>query len=68
MLELWYQALHAKYGIVVRTSNRERLKNKLYALRADAKDEDLSKVSIVMSPTSQDEIWLVKNGKQNGKA
>lgn len=67
MLELWYKALHAKYGIVVRTSDRERLRNKLYVLRAASEDKDIEGISIIMSPTSQNEIWLIKR-KPNGQA
>lgn len=63
MLEYWYAALQSKYGIVLRTDNVINLKQKLYSIRKEIGDPDLMKVSIIQSPTSTDELWLVKNGK-----
>jgi hypothetical protein len=60
MLEYLYQALRSARGIVLRTSDRERLRQKLYAARRDAGDTDLDVIALVPSPTSEEELWLVK--------
>jgi len=59
LIDLLYQALQAEHGIVVRTSNVERLRAKLYAERK--KDPDLLALSIVISRTQPDtEILIVR--------
>lgn len=60
ILSLWYQALQSEYGIVVFTSDPDRFIQKLYRARAQAGDERLNKISIKRSPTTEDEIWLLK--------
>ncbi len=61
MLEFWYKAWHSVSGIIIRVSDPERAKQKLYASRKDSNDPDLSKISIVQSPTNpNNELWLVK--------
>lgn len=68
MLEYWYQALRAKYGIVIRCfPNREKVKNKLYRVRAEADDPELKGIAIVTSPTTNNELWLIKR-KPDGEA
>lgn len=63
MLEYWYAALRSKYGIVLRTNLPQVLIQRLYKARAEAMDQALEGVSIVQSPTTYGELWLVKNGK-----
>lgn len=59
LIDLLYQALNSKLGIVVSTDNPERLRQKLYAERK--KDPDLECLSITTSRTQPDrEIWIVK--------
>lgn len=59
LLELLYDALRAEVGIIVQTSNVERLRQKLYALRKE--DEDLAALSFIVSPTNPNaELWIVK--------
>lgn len=64
MLEFWYTALHAEIGIVIESTNAHRTMMKLYATRRELNDPDLSRISIVQSPTSPNQLWLVKrNGE-----
>ena len=60
MMERWYAALHAPYGVVLETDDRERLRAKLYAVRRGLMDPDLDKVAIVFSPLNPNHVWLVK--------
>lgn len=65
-LELWYTALGSPSGIIVETSDPEAAKQKLYRLRDESKDEDLSVLSIVTSPTNPTkDLWIVKRIKPN---
>lgn len=60
MLEWWYEALHEPVGIILLTSDRHRLMNQLYAARVDAgKPEELAGLSICMSPTAENELWIL---------
>ena len=60
VLELWYQALGSRLGIVIEVSDMERAKQKLYKLRADNPDPDLESLSIQTSPTTPNQLWIVK--------
>jgi hypothetical protein len=54
-----YQALNSESGIVLSTSDPERLRQKLYAERK--KDPDLSCISINISRSQpESQIWLIK--------
>lgn len=54
-----YEALSSEVGIRLQTSDPERLRQKLYALRKQ--DEDLKALSFVISPTNPTaELWIVK--------
>lgn len=64
-LELWYQAIASDIGVCVETTDRHLMSQRLYAARAAAKDPDLDGVSIVMSPTDDSHLWLIKNGKKS---
>ncbi len=61
MIEFLYQAKASSFGIVVKTTNVEGLRQKLYAARREANDEDLKSLSLVPSPTMEGELWIVKN-------
>lgn len=66
MLELLFDALHSKAGIVVKTDDVERCRQKLYALRKQ--HPELSEISLVPSPTNpKEELWLVKKGDTDGE-
>jgi len=58
-VEFWYLALAQPVGIVIETNDPERLRQRLYAARRDAMEEDFAKISIVISPTNPNHIWLV---------
>lgn len=68
MLEFWYRAFASALGVVLRTSDPERMKQKLYAARREALDPDLESIAIVQSPVDpNNELWLVKkNAPQRG--
>lgn len=60
-LEHWYTALAAPLGHAFRvTGDRALMAKKLYAARAEAKDPDLDLLAVVMSPTDEDVIWILK--------
>lgn len=60
-LEFLYRALEARLGIVVRTSDPERLRTKLYAERRLAANPDFEVLSITPSRTSpNEELWIVR--------
>lgn len=59
LIEYLYRALHSPHGVVVETSDPERLRQKLYAERK--KDPDLSRISINISRTQpESQLWLIK--------
>jgi hypothetical protein len=60
LLELWLQALHEPVGIVVETTNRTTLMNRLYEARKEYQDrEALMGLSICVSPMSENELWII---------
>lgn len=59
LLELLYAAYREPLGVVIKTSDPERLRQKLYAERK--KDPDLACLSFRISPTSPEtELFIVK--------
>lgn len=60
MLEYWYKALRSPYGVIIRTDDPVRMKQKLYQARAEVKDKDLDGIAICSSPTNETHLWLVK--------
>jgi hypothetical protein len=61
MLELWYQALAEPIGLVIETNNPDRYKARLYRAREESGDPALKALSIVQSPTTPNQIWIIKN-------
>jgi hypothetical protein len=62
MLELLLQALGSEHGIVVRTPEPLRLRQKLYPLKKE--DPSFICLSFVLSPTDPDnELWIVKHNE-----
>lgn len=59
-LEYWYQAMSARIGIVIETTNRKAFMQKLYVARRAACDESLNDLSVVESPTVETQVWLLK--------
>jgi len=60
ILNHWYRALHSPLGIELVTSDAHTIRSRLYAVRRDAKDVDLQKISICSSPFDPMRLWLVK--------
>jgi hypothetical protein len=50
LINFWYRALHSPRGIELICSSTEATRAKLYALRREAKDLDLQKISLSISP------------------
>lgn len=60
---LLFRALAAPHGLVVSTSDPDRLRQQLYKLRRQDM-ESFAELSFVISPANPDsELWIVKNGK-----
>lgn len=65
-LQHWYEALGSAFGIVIETSDPERYRQRMYALRKEASDPMLEGISIVISPTNPaSHVWLVKKGSNS---
>jgi hypothetical protein len=62
LAEILYAALNSEHGVCIRTSDRDFVRMKLYALRKELSDESLDNISLIFSPTAEDELWLVKKG------
>lgn len=65
MRELLYKALTTPHGIVVRTSNPDLLRQRLYKERKLAGDPALN--SLILAESRGDpktELWIVKNPKE----
>jgi hypothetical protein len=58
MLELLYEALNSPLGIIVETNDVQRLRAKLYPLRAA--DPALACLSFVESRTHPNQLYLVR--------
>jgi hypothetical protein len=60
LLEWWFSALHEPVGIILMTTDRHRLMNQLYAARQQHDNpEELMGLSICLSPTAENELWIV---------
>ncbi len=63
-LELWYQALNSRIGIVVQVSDVTGAQQKLYRVRASSGDPELLSLTIRVSPVNpRTELWIFKNGQ-----
>lgn len=60
LMSYWYRALHAEHGIELVCSNVIAIRDGLYRVRKEAQDEDLSQISINVSPFDPSKLWLVK--------
>jgi len=66
LINFWYRALHSARGIELVCASAESTRAKLYAARREAKDPDLDKIGITISPFDPHKIWLLK--KENSDA
>jgi len=61
LLEMLYAAYRSELGVIVDTTDPERLRQKLYAERK--KDPDLKCLSFRISPTSpESQLFIIKKG------
>lgn len=60
ILNYWYRALHSELGVELICSNVESFRAKLYYARKEAKDPDLSQISVTISPFDRNKLWLVR--------
>jgi hypothetical protein len=67
-LEFLYNALRSEHGTVLNVSDFEKCRAKLYAARRTANDPALASLSIVQSPSSPTELWIVKKGNADGSS
>lgn len=61
---LLLQALNEPIGLALRCSDRDRARQKLYAVRKEMTaegDEALMDLQIRFSPVATDELWIVKS-------
>jgi hypothetical protein len=62
--EFLYQALASEYGIVIQTSDVDRLRQKLYPLRKE--NSIFECLAFVISPFNGKDLWIIKQGVPNG--
>jgi len=62
ILEYWYMALSTPYGkeFLNCTPDFEAVRQKLYAARAEARDDDLKALALLQSPFDPSVLWIVK--------
>lgn len=65
--ELLYRALGEPVGLLLRTSDRERLRQRLYQARARIADSELARVQIRISPFPDGDIVLCKGAPKAAK-
>ena len=66
-VEFLYRALDSKLGIVVKTSNPEQTRQRLYAARRAAQNPDFAKLSICPSRANpSSELWIVRKSSAEG--
>lgn len=63
LTEHLYAALRSPLGIVLETSDPERLRQRLYAIRR--KHEDFVPLSFIISPFNGADLWIVNKGSSD---
>lgn len=66
IMELLYDASREEIGLVVETSDPERLRQRMYALRK--RDDDLANLSFVISPMNPSDLWILNKPPENSNA
>lgn len=59
-LDILYDATRAAIGLVVETNDAGRLRQRLYAARAD--HPDLANLAFVISPLNGVDLWILNKG------
>lgn len=62
MLEYWYQAIASEKGIKLETNDILGLQRRLYKARAESADPELANLALVPSPTTSNQLWIIKRG------
>lgn len=63
LTEFLYRALQTPTGIVVKTSNVELLRNRLYATRREAQNIEFEVLTFMPSRTTpKTELWIARKG------
>lgn len=65
IMNYWYMALSSPFGIELVCSDADATRTRLYAARRAAKDTDLDKISVCVSPFDPMKLWLVKRNPTN---
>lgn len=60
LVETLYSAAHSPLGVVVRTSDFEAARQRLYAERRRLSDPSLNALAICQSPSNPSDLWIVK--------
>lgn len=60
MINFWFAAYSSQFGIAIKVDNVTLAIQRLYRARAKEADPDLETLSIVRSPTDENEIWIIK--------
>lgn len=59
-IEILYRASHSSCGLVVETSDAERLRQRLYPLRKE--NPDFEPLAFVISPFNGKDLWILNKG------
>lgn len=59
LLEFWFKALRSPVGLVLYTDDIERLRQKLYTVRAQYDGHELDDLFLSPSPLNPHELWIV---------
>ena len=64
---VWYEALAAPVGIVVRTDDHYEYRQKMDEIRTELADADLDQISVeqLVDPNSPNDLWFVKRNLAN---
>lgn len=67
LLEYLYDALRSPLGVVLDTEDPERLRQRLYALRAERQgtDPNLRTLAFIISPTNPSQLWILRRSATN---
>jgi hypothetical protein len=66
VIEFLYAALNSEYGIIIETTDVERLRQQLYKIRREVPDAGFDALSFVPSPTNEAQLWIVKREAHRG--
>jgi hypothetical protein len=64
ILSYWYQALSAPHGIELICSDTEKVRQRLYVARREARDTDLDGLALCISPFDPTKLWIVKRSEE----